>query len=190
MKKLVEALSVTYAAIGQEVSDAALEIVALDLSDYPETDVMESLSRCRRELRRISLADILERLPNGHPGPEEAWAILACALNDESVTVVETEQMAIAFGVALNLADSPIQARMAFIETYRREVGKARGAGRPPIWFPSLGWDASLREGPLLEAQRLGRISGPSVAALLPHRDAISEDIVGRLISKFTSDIE
>jgi hypothetical protein len=167
MSKLIEALGVTYAAIGQEVSDATLQIVAMDLGSGNENEVLESLARCRRELRRMSLVDILERLPSGHPGPEEAWAIVAPALNDESVTIVETDQIAEAFAVALNLADNPIAARMAFLERYRTAVREARRVGAKARWWPCLGADPTQRNAPLLEAERLGRLPTRQVRALL-----------------------
>jgi hypothetical protein len=170
MRKIMEMLAVTYAAVGQEVSDAAMEIMAKDLADYPEDGIAQALTRCRRELRKMSLADILDRLPNGHLGPEEAWAIMAPALSDERVTVVRTEQMGEAFGVALGLADDPIAARMAFLETYKRAVSKARAEGEFPKWLPSLGWDVAGREGPLREAVRLGRLPLGQVDGLLPDR--------------------
>lgn len=187
MSKVVEALGVTYAAVGQEISDAAMMIIAKDLSAYAEADVLEALSRCRRELRRIALVDILERMPGGHPGPEEAWAIVAPALADERVTFVQTDQIANAFGVALHLADNPIAARMAFMERYRDELRKARNAGETAIWRPSLGWDREGREGPLAEAVRLGRLGADHVAGLLPNWEASDcMDIVKTMAESMT----
>jgi hypothetical protein len=167
MIKTVEMLAVTYAAIGHEISDAAMEIMAKDLAEYPEDSVAQALTRCRRELRRMSLADILDRMPGGHPGPEEAWAVMAKALSDERITVVCTEQMGEAFAVALGLEDDPIAARMAFIESYKRCVSDARAKGEAPKWMVSLGWDKEGREGPLLEAMRLRRLQANHVAGLL-----------------------
>lgn len=177
MSKIVEALGVTYASIGQEISDAAMTIISKDLGAYPEDDVLEALSRCRRELRRMSLVDVLERLPGGHPGPEEAWAIVAPALSDERVTFVQTDEIASAFSVALNLSDNPIAARMAFMERYRDEMRMARSAGRKAKWRPNLGWDRQAREAPLLEAVRLGRLSSHHVAGLLPNWSEMSESL-------------
>ena len=124
--KLHEAVTVTFAAVGQEMSDAAIALIARDLAEYPLPGVFASLARCRKELRRITLADILERIPGGHPGPEEAWGVIARALSDERVTVVWTDEMRQAFGAALNLSDDPIAARMAFKEVYVRLVNEAR----------------------------------------------------------------
>ena len=145
MKELYAMLIATYAAVGQEMPDAGMRIMAQDLQGYPHDDVAIALTRCRRELRRISLADILERIPNGHPSPEEAWSICAPALNNEHITVVWTDPMSRAFGVALNLQDDPVAARMAFKEVYARAVGEARLTAPKPKWLLSPGFDPNQR---------------------------------------------
>ena len=168
--KLIEALAYTFEAMGQEISDAGIRLMAKDLETYPLQDVCASLSRCRKELRKLCLADILDRMPNAHPGPEEAWSICYPALTDERVTIVYTEQMAKALGAAQSLADDPVAARMAFKEVYQREVAKAREQADPPRWTPSLGWSAEDREAALIEAHQQGRLSQQQVIALLPHK--------------------
>lgn len=155
---IITALGVTYAAVGQEVTDAALQVIASDLSGYALEDVLASLSRCRKELRRISLADILDRLPNQHPGPEEAWAIVAPTLGNEDLSIVWTDPIRIASVVAWNLEDDPIAARMAFKEAYQRELAIARQDGKPPIWSLSPGRDVSSREATILYNVKIGRL--------------------------------
>jgi len=167
--KLIEAVAVTYAAVGQELSDAALAMIAKDLSVYPAQGVAVALSRCRRELRRIALADILERIPGGRPGAEEAWSIVSPTLNDERVTVVWTTEMQQAFGVALKLQDDHIAARMAFKEAYTRLTAEAREAGAPIRWQASLGQDAAGRESVLVAAAEKGLLTVQHVAGLLPY---------------------
>jgi len=173
--KLHEAIAVTYAAVGQELSDAAMAIMSNDLAGYPPNGVMQALSRCRKELRKITLADILERIPGGHPGPEEAWAIVSPALNDERCTIIMTNEMSEAFGVALGLSDDSIAARMAFKETYSRLVAESRDKGTAINWFASLGHDKSGREGPLLDAMAKGRFTAPHVKKLLPYHEVTPE---------------
>lgn len=170
--KLHEALSATFAAIGQEMSDVALALISRDLEVYPLRDVFSALSRCRKELRRMSLVDILDRMPGGHPGPEEAWGIVAKALADERVTVVWTDEICHAFGAALNLSDDHVAARMAFKESYSRLVAAARDQRKPIVWRPSLGHDAHGRESVLMQAIENGRLSAQHVAGLLPHTEA------------------
>lgn len=182
MKKLIEHLSATLGAMGQEVHDAALEIMARDLMAYPQPAVLSALARCRRELRKLALADILDRMPGGHPGPEEAWSICARCLNDEATTTVWTEEMRLAFGAASGLQDDPIAARMAFKEAYATNVAKARLEGRMPLWSISPGSDKSGRELAILDAVEKGRISVDYARHVLPyHRE--DEGLNARLLA-------
>ena len=185
--KLIEALGVTYAAVGQEISDAAMEVIARDLAPYDAQGVFLALSRCRKELRRIALADILQRIPGGHPGVEEAWSLVARGLSDEGPTLVWTEQIREAFGVALGLSDDPIAARMAFKECYARLAAEAMERGTRPAWSASLGWDASGREATLLLAVEKGRLPVQYVAGLLPHRDEQASERLKEIASSLAT---
>lgn len=169
---MIAALRITYEVMGQAVSDLGLAALASDLAAYPEVAVLAALARCRRECRRLSLAEILDRLPGGHPGPEEAWAIVAPTLADEAVTVVWTDEMAAAAGVVRGLARDPIAARKAFQEYYIRAIGVARAAGRRPSWGVSLGWDKAGRELVLREAVAQGRLTPGYARTLCPSVDA------------------
>lgn len=143
---LSEAIAVTYEMIGQSLTDLALVTLVRELEKYDLAAVDAALSRCRRELRKLTLSDILDRLPHGHPGPEEAWARVAPTLDNEHVSIAWTDQMAEAFGAARHLADDRVAARMAFKEVYGRLLADARASGQPPVWRASLGWDPSGRE--------------------------------------------
>ncbi len=168
MNKVLVALRITYEAIGQSVTDLGLAALVTDLAAYPEADVLVALSRCRRELRKLTLVDILDRLPCGHPGPEEAWAIVAPSLANEAVTIVWTGPMADAMGAARTLGRDPIAARKAFQETYVAAVARARAKGEGPTWTASLGWDVAGREAPLLEAVAKGRLFPEFAKKLCP----------------------
>lgn len=181
MTKLHEAIAVTYAAMGQELTDAALAIITKDLSEYPAEDVLTALTRSRKELRRITLADILDRIPGGRPGAEEAWAIVAPALSDESVTVVMTEEMTQALSIASNLDYDPVAARMAFKDAYARLVALAKENKTPVKWRASLGHDANGREGPLMAAVEKGLLLPVYVQGLLPYRDASTDERIRQL---------
>jgi hypothetical protein len=165
---LYEAVKATYLVIGQDLADLGLQTIVQELSTYPESEVMQALMRCRKELRRIALADILDRMPHGHPGSEEAWAIIGPTLNNEQITVVVTEEMLEAIHTASTLACDPIAARVTFKETYACAVHEARAMGKPPQWRPSLGWDKAGREKPLMEAVLDGRLKLEAVEHLLP----------------------
>lgn len=181
-KHLLQAIAVTAELTGTELSEAAARVMAQDLARYPEKQVLGSLTRCRRELkpRTLTIEAVLTRLDDGRPGPEEAWAMIP---RDEATSVVWTDEMARALGVAQPLLDEDDQVagRMAFLETYRRLVQEARDASSPVKWTPSLGWDAHGREGVLLEAVRLGRLTAQHVAGLLPYRDEPHPEIAAAL---------
>ena len=165
--ELIAAIAVCAELTGTELSKAAARVMAEDLSVYPLVQVTGALTKCRKELRgRMTLAAVIERLDDGRPGVEEAWAMIP---NGEGDTVVWTEEMAEAFGVAVKLLDEDsIAARMAFKETYLKIVSRARDEGKPVQWQVSLGHDKSGREGPVLEAVRLGRLTTERAQKLLP----------------------
>jgi hypothetical protein len=166
-ERLLQAIAVTAELTGTQLSTPAARVMADDLGRFPEAQVLGALTRCRKELKgRLTIADVVTRLDDGRPGVEEAWAMIP---KTEGPTVVWTEEMATAYGVALPLIDEdPVAARMAFKEAYSAAVGRARDEGRPAKWTPCLGHDVNGREAPLLEAVKLGRLTAPHVQGLLP----------------------
>ena len=183
-KAVLQAIAVTAELTGAQFSPAAARVFADDLSRYPEHQVLGALNRCRKELRgRVTLQDVIGRLDDGRPGPEEAWAMLP---KDESASVVWTDEMCEAWGVALPLIEDgdTVAGRMAFLERYRGLVMQARDSGKSVHWVPSLGHDAHGREAVLLEAVERGRLSAPHVALLLPYRDEPHPRIVALLEAK------
>ena len=167
-KRLLEEVQATEELCGSALSEGALAVLAGDLEGCDEAAIFSSLRRCRAEVRgRLNLAEILNRVDDGHPGPEEAWAMLP---RDEFVTVVWTQQMASAWGLVRHLMDEGdmVAARMAFREAYVRLVGSAREERRRPQWSPSLGHDVSGREMPLREAVAKGRLTKSWARSLLP----------------------
>jgi len=82
---------------------------------------------------------------------------------------------------------------MAFIEAYKPKLNIARGQGRAPRWYASLGWDVDGRVAPLLEAVRLGRLTDEQARKLapnLPEPTVSTEalDFVRKLTGKLTDD--
>ena len=182
-EQLLKALAVAIELTGTEISKAAARVMADELAQYPEEAVLSALARCRRELRgRLTLPDVLDRLPGNHPGPEEAWSIVAPCLNDERVTVVWTDEIREAFGVALSLHGDTVAARMAFKETYAAHVVRARMERRMPRWSVSPGTDKDARELAILDAVEKKRITVDYARAVLPyHRE--DEALHGRLLA-------
>lgn len=168
MSQLSQAIAVTAELTGTNLSEAAAEVLATELATYDRNQVLGALSKCRKELKtRLTMAAIIERLDDGRPGPEEAWAMIP---KDESQSAVWTEEMAVAFGVAVPLVESGelIPARMAFKEAYLREMAKARDERKPVNWTATLGHDKAGREGVLSKAVQMGRISHSYAQEFIP----------------------
>lgn len=157
-ERLVRLLVATAEVIGDEVRPAAAALMVEDLSVYRMPVVEKALAACRRELKgRLSLAAILERIDDGHPTPNEAWA-MAVPAADERNTVVWTGEMADAWATALPLVrqGDMVAARMAFIEVYGRLLKAARVDRRQANYRPSLGFDAAGRDAALRAAAAKG----------------------------------
>lgn len=158
---------------GRKLAPAALQIYWNSLVAFDFGTVKQLMSEHVKTSKFMpSVAELLDALKamDGRPGVEEAWSICAKSLQDESVTIVWTEEMAEAFGAALALSDDRIAARMAFKERYESLVEEARRKGKAVRWTPSLGHDPHGRECPLLEAAGKGRLQLQQVAGLLPYR--------------------
>ena len=190
-KALLQAIAVTAELTGTEMSAPAARVFAEDLARYPEDQVLGALTRCRREVKgRMSMVDVLTRLQDGRPGPEEAWAMLP---KTEAASAVWTEEMRQAAAIAQPLIDVEdlIPARMAFLERYKALVQAARDHGILVHWEPTLGTDKSGRELVILDAVEKGRLTADHARQILPyhHHDeglnarllALSERSVKRL---------
>lgn len=167
---LIEAITATAELCGKPVSDAAAKLLAKDLTDFPETAVMEALARCRMELHGpLNIGEILARLDDGRPDAEEAWDMMPLT---EAASVVWTAEMAQAWGNALPHFQSGNweQARDAFRKSYTQAVLLARCKRTPIHWTPSLGTDPAQRERVLLDAVKKERLAASYVQELLPYR--------------------
>ena len=168
-KNLIQAIAVTAELTDTDLSEAAARVMAEDLAEYPEEQVLKSLVRCRREIKgKLRISEVVSRLDDGRPGAEEAWAMIP---KDECGSVVWTDEMSEAYGVAYPLISDGdnVQARMAFIETYKKLVDAARLEKIPVKWIPSLGFDKESRESALMLAVEKGRIARDYAVKLLPH---------------------
>lgn len=151
---LAAALIVTAEVMGSELSTTAAKAMVRELESYPPGAVASALKRCQRELGgRLTLAAILQRIDDGWPAPEAAWALCQPA-RDESNTVVWTDEIAQAFGIARELLKQGdhVAARMAFLEDYRESLRAARAESRLPRWWASLGHDRAGRASVVLDA--------------------------------------
>lgn len=178
-EQLIEAVGVTAELTGTTMSEAAVRVMVNDLECYPLEQVFGALVRCRREARGpLRLADVVSRLDDGRPGPEEAWAIVP---KSETDSVVWSEEMRTAFGVAVPLLDSgdEIGARMAFKEAYTAEVTKARAERRPTKW--TLSRSTAINGewsdlGAVNHAVEKGRITEEEAQKILPEYERQGND--------------
>lgn len=164
--RLVELLVVTAEVIGDQLRPTTAAYMVRDLSCYPLVQLERALEGCRRELKgRLSLAAVLERIDDGHPAPNEAWAV-AIQAADERNTVVWTTLTQQAWNTALSLvqAGDKIAARQAFLETYTRLVKDARAARLPASYSPSLGFDLTSRNAALTDAVSKGLLAHDQVS--------------------------
>ena len=178
---LLEAIAVTAELCGRVLSPAAAQVFCADLAAYPVPQVIAALARCRKEVRgMLTVQDVVRRLDDGRPGPEEAWASLPM---DERASAVWTDEMSEAFGVASSLLDAgdKIAARMAFREVYQARVSAARDAGRMVNWTVTLGHDPRAREGALLEAVSKKRLTLTQARSYVPMLDAPAPDYLPQI---------
>lgn len=150
------------------------ETMAMWFEIFKPFSMQQYRTACHRHLldrpSEVPTAGLLMELIRGkdtsRPGAEEAWslAVRAC---DESETVIMTNEIAQAWGVAqpiFNLGDE-VGARMAFKECYARITAAPEG---PAKWWPSPGTDPHKREIALSEARRQGLLPAPQIETLLP----------------------
>ena len=186
---LLEALGVTCELTSTSLSEGAMRVIAEECAKYPEAQVLGALRKCCKQLKgKLTLADILARLDDGRPGPEEAWSTVSSAMTNEARTIVWSDEMREAFGVANALVDDQVAARMAFKEQYVRLVDNARESGIPASWSVSLGTDVPGRESAILEGVKQGRLSATYTQKLLPHPEdpqtiQLLESLCPRLLS-------
>lgn len=136
-------IAATAEAIGSRLSPAAVAIMAEELEGVGQEQVYAALKRCRRECKRLTVKDVLDRLPGGHPGPEEAWATVVRSF-DESRSIVWTGEMEQASAPAAELwaEGDKVAARMAFKERYQELVAQS---GNMPEWSFDGGTDYQNR---------------------------------------------
>lgn len=166
--ELHEALMATAELCGTNLSEPAAQMMVDDLGKFPAEQLLLALRRCRLELKgRLTIAEIVNRINDGRPGPDEAWAMIP---RDEWVTVVWTRETSNAWAVAQASYDNgdKVGSARAFREKYIELVAEARHNGEAPAWIVSIGWDRHGRIGPVEEAVDFGRITSDYAFAVLP----------------------
>lgn len=165
-EELVLALVATAEVMGSEIKPNAALVMVDDLSVYALGDVLQALTRVRRECAgKLTLKMILDILAptSCWLSANEAWAFAFPAL-DEAATVVWTPEIAKAFEVARPILEGgdKIGARMAFIPAYDRLIDQAKRESRTPSYEVSAGWDANMREVAMRQAETAGLLPPPN----------------------------
>lgn len=150
------------------VSPTAQVLFFTAMQRFPMAQVRSALSR-HIEIGKFTPtpADLIGYIQeaagaDNRPGAEEAWA-LGLSTQDETKTVIWTEEAAQAFGKAQPVLESSgaISARKTFIEIYERLVTANRKQGVPPKWFASPGTDQDQRQLAMREAVKAGLLAAP-----------------------------
>jgi hypothetical protein len=155
---------------GKVLSPGAMMACIDALKQYPLPALLLAIKKHMQTARFApapkDIIDLLD-IGRGRVGADEAWAICD---KDESRTIVWTEEMRQAYGIAYDLmADGDrIGARMAFKSSYERLCNEAVMLDRPVKWSVSLGSDKQDAAQELKHAVELGRIAQDLHDALLP----------------------
>lgn len=168
---LAQAITATAEVLGHEITPAAVEMMARDLLEHTDEQIAAALQACRRELTgRLTLAAILDRIAvlDGHPEPNEAWAI-ALKAADEASSVAMTKEIATALHAAgpVLAAGDEIGARMAFIDRYKRCLMDSRRERKPVRWYLSPGHCPHGRQSEIDRMKREGLINDSECMQLI-----------------------
>ena len=168
------------------------------LGSLPERVLRDALDAHQRDPDRgrwfPKPADVFYQIQSsaqndGHPGPDEAWSIAITAI-DEAETVVWTDEIAEAWGVAQPIvaAGDKVGARMAFREAYTRLLQMSREAGIPARWSVSIGHDKTRRLDVVQRALDRGLLTHDQAARYLPPPDPTGDGvaIAGLITGKVT----
>lgn len=176
-KKTATEIAITWEMLNGSISDPVKTLLLKQLSAYDDAALLKALARCRAECRgRITPADIIQRIEDGHPGPEEAWAIIESGINNEDATLIWTPEIKHAFFQVSTMTDK-IAARKAFIECYRAQIVEARAEQRGPKWSVSLGHNRDQRDRVLFEAVNRGLLSPGYVRSLVPELPSMTGEV-------------
>lgn len=162
--RFLEAITGCAAVYRIELKAPQLAIYWEILKDFELQDVIEAITKHLKSSKFFPApAELLEYIPaafsSKHIGADEAWAIVVESFDEES-TVVTTQQIAEARGIALHIYQSgdEVGARVAFRDAYNRIVKTAP----EPSWFVSEGFDKARKADAVAMAVQLGRLPAGS----------------------------
>ena len=162
-----------------------------ELTAYTEHEVVRGANACKTSKFPPTLPEFLSfcrpETASNRPAGDEAWAIAVRAA-DEAETVVWTEEIAEAWGIAKPVFEGgdEVGARMAFRASYERLTADAKVAGIPAKWVVSQGHDPERRAIAVERAQVAGLLPAPVVEQFVPLLESRKEpepttDVAARL---------
>ena len=180
--QLIEAIAVTFELCGSTtLSAAAKNMMVSELEQYSDEHIVRALKRCRAEVKgRLSLSDIVSRIPGDWPRSDEAWSMCP---KSESESAVLCDEISISYYEATQMTEGDNAQRLAFRDIYTDRVNDAKSAGKRPRWYPSLGHDKRGREGALRAAVTKMLLTADHVRKLLQDLDS-GANAVNELVSK------
>jgi hypothetical protein len=147
------------------LSETAKAIMLKHLANYPAAAIIAALERCAMECPfKLTLADVVNRIVDGRPGDDEAWALMP---KTEQEAGLVTQEMSEAWGIAV-LLENEMARRMAFKETHRNRVREARAQGRPVKWSVSAGWNKASTESVAIEGVQRGLVGVEQAKEFVP----------------------
>ncbi len=150
--EIIKAIAVTAALTGTDLTKDQARAFATSLDAYPADAVTAALLRCSHEVKyRFSLADIIERIDDGYPSPEQAWSLIPGS-ESESAALCGPIQTALA-EVSSWIDTDRTGARISFLRRYKELVQQARSMGERPVWVVSLGHGPQGRHIAKVDAQ-------------------------------------
>jgi hypothetical protein len=157
---------------GDRIDESSADFLLGLLSKYDTAKVQTALDRCFKELKFFpTFSDIIERIDDGRPGTEEAWAL--CPKDEQSAAFVTNEIMNAWTVVSSMMRErgGEVAARMAFKESYEREVKMNRAGNKTPNWFLSRAsgpGSERTNEAALRLAVEKGRVTEALAIGFLP----------------------
>jgi hypothetical protein len=181
----------------EQVTEKVLEVWIRLLGEVPLSYVERALEIHGRDFSQKhppTPADVLriidERTGPQWPEANEAWAI-ALASMDEDASVVWCAEIAQARSAAMPIMEEgdEVGARMAFLETYRGLVERAKREHRRIEWVASPGHNAEGRETLRLAVER-GQIAHSKIERYLPNSEPDSGFVAGLLTAEMQDNPE
>lgn len=151
-EQVLKAILATAEIMGKQLSAPAASIFCEDLTAFSPMEVLQALKRCRMELKFFpSVAEIIARIEDGRPGPDEAWARIPKSEDDSALLTDEMFKGWDACRTLIAEGDT-FGARKAFVEVYTTQITKARNNHQPVRWCFSPGLNKHHRNAVLIAA--------------------------------------